>query len=223
MFDAEDAGAERPREMAFLGRLPLLCVVGMDMLQHQGRQTLMHIWVELRTTGRRHLSLSDCAVALFFVNHEKQRLIKIDSKFGKRTTEVTKRNQKQKAKNLTLSDVWFFYGTDITLEDYQSRMMVGSAESGLVRIMSQSRHPVKAYSTWWQNKNQGRQRNKKNKIFHSHSLIHSISGEIPSPSALDTYTHTEHRRTKKSRERETHTTNDSSCQRQRFSSPIHFS
>lgn len=134
MFDAEDAGTERPREMAFLGRLPLLCVVGMDMLQHQGRQTLMHIWVELHTTGRRHLSLSDCAVALFFGNHEKQRPIKIDSKFGKRTTAVAKRNQNQKAKNLTLSDVWFFtalisHSKIISHERWWGRQRVAWSES----------------------------------------------------------------------------------------------
>ncbi len=52
VLDAEDAGTERPREVTFLGRFPLLCLVGMHMLQHQGRQTLMHIWVELvYTTG----------------------------------------------------------------------------------------------------------------------------------------------------------------------------
>ncbi len=66
VLDAEDAGTERPREMAFLGRLPLLCVVGMDMFQHQGRQTLMHIWVELHTTGRRHFFPLQIVLLLFF-------------------------------------------------------------------------------------------------------------------------------------------------------------
>lgn len=53
MLDSQDAGAERPREMALLGRFSLLHIVGMNVFQHQGRQGLMHFWMKFTNTPRR--------------------------------------------------------------------------------------------------------------------------------------------------------------------------
>ena len=51
MLDAEDAGAERPREAQLFDGRRLFGHLALGQLHHDGRQALAHLWMELR---RRH-------------------------------------------------------------------------------------------------------------------------------------------------------------------------